>query len=141
MKTFLLFLFGSFSLILTQYPFYFFPASLFAFVPLLIITKNSNNKKTFLISFLYTFPFFFIHLNWLYNLDVGKSLGILLVIGVSFMIILRTILFCIWFLLFKNSKNPIFLVYLLQFMNGLSLIGYLIYHFLGQIIIIHHLAF
>ncbi len=107
MKTFLLFLFGSFSLILTQYPFYFFPASLFAFVPLLIITKNSNNKKTFLISFLYTFPFFFIHLNWLYNLDVGKNLGILLVIGVSFMIILRTILFCIWFLLFRNSKNPI----------------------------------
>ncbi|MEO0151095.1 MAG: apolipoprotein N-acyltransferase [candidate division WOR-3 bacterium] len=103
----LLFLFGVISLILTQYPFYFFPASLFALVPLLIIVENLNNKKAFFISFFYTFPFFFIHLNWLYNLDVGENLGILLVIGVSFMIILRTILFCVWFLLFRNSKNPI----------------------------------
>lgn len=104
----LLFILGVISLLLTQYPFYFFPASLFAIVPLLLITENLNNKIVFLISFLYTFPFFFLHLRWLYNLDVGKELGILLFLGVSLMIVLRTILFCIWFLLFRNSRNPVF---------------------------------
>ncbi len=107
MQKLILFLLGSLLLLLTQYPFYFFPASLIALVPLLFITKNLNKSKAFLISFLSALPFFFIHLNWLYNLDVGKSLGILLTVGVSIMIILRTILFSIWFIAFRNSKNPI----------------------------------
>ncbi|MCS7245227.1 MAG: apolipoprotein N-acyltransferase [candidate division WOR-3 bacterium] len=102
-----MFFFGVISLIFTQYPFYLFPFSLFALVPLLVITKNLENKKAFFISFLYALPFFYIHLNWLYNLEVGKHLGILLIIGVSFMIALRTVLFSVWFLLFRNSKHPI----------------------------------